>query len=63
MPLFAQVLLESLTTAHADIRAGVSRDDASAVLIVAWERLCTTMGKSYAFDQQPAAIQTLMSEL
>ena len=63
MSLLAAALLKALNEDHADIRAGVSRADATAVLLVAWEQISKTMGKSYAFDQQPAAIRTLMSEL
>ena len=59
----ANALLDALDKDHADIRAGVSRDDAAAMLVAAWERICKTMGKSYAFDQQPEAIRTLMSLL
>lgn len=59
----AVVLLRSLKKNHCDIRAGVQRDDAAVILICAWEDLCQALGGSYAFDRQPAAIRTLMSEL
>lgn len=59
----AEALWKTLNEDHADIRSGASRADAAAVLLVAWERLCKTMGKSYRFDQCPEPIRTLMSEL
>lgn len=59
----AQALHAALEEDHADIRAGISREDAAAVLIVAWERLCKTFGKNYRFDQQPDPIRALAREL
>ena len=63
MQTIAKALWQALDEDRADIRAGVSKDDAAAVLIVAWERIGKNMGQTYPFDQQPDAIQTLMSVL
>lgn len=56
----AGALLVSLELDHAGVRAGISRDDAAAVLLVVWERCCETFGVSFKFDAQPAPICALM---
>jgi hypothetical protein len=56
-------LWECLEKDHADIRAGISREDAAAMLIVAFESCCKIFGKTYPFDQQPTGICALMHVL
>jgi hypothetical protein len=57
----AAALLASLQEDHCDIRTGCERDDAIALLLKVWERMCRTFGK--AFDQQPKPIFALTQEL
>lgn len=59
----AVALQETITKDHVDIRAGISREDAAAVLIVAFERCGKTFGHTYRFDEQPVAIRALMRVL
>jgi len=59
----AGALWEALEHDHADIRAGVSRDDIAAAFIVVFERCCTTFHVSFRWDQQPEPIRALMREL
>lgn len=59
----ASALCEALTVAHAEIRAGIERAPAAAVLLVAFERCCEKFGKTYRFDEHPLPIRTLMHEL
>lgn len=59
----AAALWESLGTDHADIRAGISREDAAAALLVVWARCCKNFGVSFKWDAQPEPIRALMREL
>lgn len=59
----ASALRQALIEDRADLRADVSREDAAAVLLVTWDRVCNTFGTRYAFDQQPDGIRALMREL
>ena len=61
----ATALLKSLSEDSSHIGAGatVTRAEAAAILLSAWERICKTFGKTYRFDVRPPAIQTLRSEL
>jgi len=59
----AVALRESLEKDHADIRAGISREDAAAALLVIWERSCKNFGVSFKWDAQPEPIRALMREL
>jgi hypothetical protein len=59
----AQALWDSLENDHADLRAGISREEMSAALLVAWERLTSTFGQTFKWDAQPEPIRALMREL
>ena len=59
----ATALLACLKEDHCDIRAGCFPDDAKAVLLAVWKRMCRTFGKTYPFDQQPAPISALAHKL
>lgn len=63
MQRIALALWQSLEKDHADIRVGISREEAAAALIVAWERCCKNFNVSFKFDQQPEPIRALMREL
>lgn len=59
----AAALCATLMTERADLRAGIDRESAAAVLVAAFERCCREFGKTYRFDQLPQPIRTLMHEL
>lgn len=59
----ASALCDALMNGQADIRAGIDRASCAAAFVVGFEACCRAFGKSYRFDQLPAAIRTLMSEL
>jgi phage terminase Nu1 subunit (DNA packaging protein) len=59
----AVALWECLESDRVDIRAGISREDAAAVLIMAFEACCKNFNVMFKFDQQPEPIRALMREL
>ena len=65
MERIAEVLMKTLSEDSAHVCAGekVTRAEAAAVLLRAWQRFCETFGKTYRFDEQLEPIRTLMSEL
>lgn len=63
MQKIAVALRATLVADHADIRAGIDRASAAAVLIMAFECACQTFGAAFPFDQLPTPIRTLMHEL
>ena len=63
LPRIASALCDALMLEHADIRAGIDRAAAAAVLVVAFEQCCVEFKKTYPFNQQPKPIRTLMFEI
>ena len=63
MQRIAAALLDSLTVAHVDVRAGISRADAAAVLLVVWEECCKSFGVTFRFDGHPDQIHAILREL
>ena len=63
MQRIASALYGALTDRHVDIGAGIDRASCAAVLVAAFDECRRTFGKTYRFEQLPAEIQTLMSEL
>lgn len=60
MQKVATALLDCLEKDHVDVCAGVSREDAAAVLLVVFEGCCKGFNRRFAFDAQPEAIRALM---
>jgi hypothetical protein len=63
MQRVAGALWDALETDHADIRAGISREDAAAAFLVVWERCCKNFEVSFKFDARPEPIRALAREL
>jgi phage terminase Nu1 subunit (DNA packaging protein) len=59
----AGALWDALEKDHADIRAGITREDAAAAFLVAWERCCKNFAVSFKFDAHPEPIRALAREL
>ena len=59
----AAALWATLDREHVEIRAGIDREAAAAVLIIVWEQACTTFNVFLKFDAQPDPIRALMREL
>lgn len=59
----AEALLEAVEKDHVDIRAGISRADAAAAILVIFERCCKSFGQSFRFDQLPEPIRALAREI
>lgn len=59
----ADTLWDTLDREHVDVRAGVDREAAAAVLIVVWEQACKNFAVPFKFDSQPASIRALVREL
>jgi hypothetical protein len=59
----ALALWEAVEKDHADIRAGIMREDAAAAFLVVWERCCKHFNVNFKFDQQPDPIRALMRNL
>lgn len=57
--LIAAAMLDSLENGQCDIRAGCSREDAAAVLLVAFESCTKSFNRTFAFDSQPEPIHAL----
>ena len=60
MQKIATALLSCLEQDHVDIRAGIEKESAAAVLLVVFEGCCKGFNRRFAFDAQPAPIRTLM---
>ena len=59
----AIALRESLEKDALHIRAGSSREDAAAVLLLVWERVRKNFNRTFRFDKHPEPIRALMHEL
>ena len=60
MQKVATVLLDCLEQDHVDVCAGVSVEDAAAVLLGVFEGCCKGFNRRFAFDAQPEPIRALM---
>ncbi|MEO7862067.1 MAG: hypothetical protein ABIU05_16880 [Nitrospirales bacterium] len=63
MQRIAVALLDCLQQDRVDIRAGIEKEAAAAVLIVVFENCCKTFDRRFRFDEQPPAICALMHVL
>jgi hypothetical protein len=63
MQQIAVALWQCLEEDHADIRAGISQDDAATVFVILWERCCKNFGVSFKFDAKPKPIRALMARI
>jgi hypothetical protein len=63
MQRIAMALWECLEKDRADIRAGISPEDAAAVFVILWERCCKNFGVSFKFDAQPKPIRALIARI
>ena len=55
----AVALLDCLENGHCDIRAGCSREDAAALLLMAFQACAKAFSRDFTLDSQPAAICAL----